>query len=485
METLRENVGIMGLADMFIKLGIRYGSIDSKLKSDIIGKTMIDSAIRASALLAKEKGTYDRYNQEAIFKSNFFLTNASPETQELVKKYGLRNSQLLTIAPTGTLSTMLRISGGIEPIFANYYERKTESLYGEEKIYKVYTPIVEEFMKIKGIEDDKDLPDYFVTAMDGVNPLERVKIQGVWQNSIDASISSTVNLPHEATIEDVENIYMTAYKKGLKGVTIYRDGCMRSGILLTENSTKEDKEDTEECAENAQMENVADPEKSQNFEVPNTEKSQFKRGEVIEVRDSHIIARKKKLVTGCGSLHFVALFDDETGDLLETYLSKGSTGGCANYMTGLSRMMSLAARAGVSVKDIVDQLQSTGACPSYAVRSATKHDTSKGACCPMAVGNALIEMHESIIEQLKTEAVDKACEKLNEVSQSLGEIIDSDDIDKFVELGKAIDEMEKRLCPECEGQMEESYSLCPECGEKMRFEGGCVFCPSCGYSKCE
>ena len=485
METLRENVGIMGLADMFIKMGIRYGSMESQIKSDIIARLMIDNAIQASALIAKEKGTYDNYNEDAIFKSNFFITNTSEQTKELVKKYGLRNSQLLTIAPTGTLSTMLQISGGIEPIFANYYERKTESLHGEEKIYKVYTPIVEKFMKIHEFEDSDELPDYFVTAMDGVKPLERIAIQGVWQNCIDASISSTVNLPHEATVEEVEEVYMEAYKKGLKGVTIYRDGCMRSGILLTENSTKEDKEDTEECAENAQMENVADPEKSQNFEVPNTEKSQFKRGEVIEVRDDHIIARKKKLITGCGSLHFVALFDDQTGELLETYLSKGSTGGCANTLTGLSRMMSLSARAGVSVKDIVDQLQSTGVCPSYAVRSATKHDTSKGACCPMAVGNALTEMYKSIKEQLRQEAVDKACEKVNEISETLNEIIDNDNFDEFAELGKAIDAMEKELCPECEGQMEESYTRCPECGEKMRYEGGCVFCPSCGYSKCD
>ena len=110
----------------------------------------------------------------------------------------------------------------------------------------------------------------------------------------------------------------------------------------------------------------------------------LKRGEIIQVNDD-VIGKKRKLITGCGSLHCIALFDPYTGALLESYLSKGSTGGCNNFMIGLSRMISISARGGIDIYTIIDQLNSTGACPSYTVRRATREDTSKGSCCPMAV----------------------------------------------------------------------------------------------------
>ena len=115
------------------------------------------------------------------------------------------------------------------------------------------------------------------------------------------------------------------------------------------------------------------------------------RGAIIKCSDN-LVGKKRKLQTGCGSLHVLGYFDPVDGNLQEVFFNKGSTGGCANFMTGLSRTVSLLCRAGVSVEDIKDQLDSTGVWPSYSTRTATKHDTSKGSCCPMAIGNALIEM---------------------------------------------------------------------------------------------
>ena len=158
-------LGIMGLADCLIKLGLTYGEEDAVNMCDNIGFAMADSAIAASALLAKEKGAFEKCNIDEIMSTPFFEANTSEKTRELVRKYGLRNSQLLTIAPTGTLSTMLGISGGIEPVYANYYERKTESLHGTDVYYKVYTKIVENYMRQFGLKSDTELPDYFVTAM--------------------------------------------------------------------------------------------------------------------------------------------------------------------------------------------------------------------------------------------------------------------------------------------------------------------------------
>lgn len=235
-------LGVMGIADMLIKLNIRYGSKKSIDLCEKIAKIMLNSAVKQSALLAKELGSYEKYNKEAIFKSDFFINNIDEDVKELIKEYGLRNSQILTIPPTGSISTMLGISGGIEPMFNTSYIRKTESLHDEDVFYKVYTPIVKEYMDINDILDDNNLPDIFETAMT-LKPEERIRMQEAWQKYIDASISSTINLPYEATVDDVYNIYVSAWKHKLKGVTIYRDGCKRSGILLNDKADKKDKRD--------------------------------------------------------------------------------------------------------------------------------------------------------------------------------------------------------------------------------------------------
>ena len=254
---------------------------------------------------------------------------------------------------------------------------------------------------------------------------KRQDMQSIWQRHIDASISSTVNVPESFTVEETESLYMYAFEQGLKGITIFRDGCKRIGIL----NTKETK--TVTAGEG------------------------LKRGEIILVTDD-VVGKKRKLITGCGSLHCIALFDPHTGALLETYLSKGSTGGCNNFMVGLSRMISISARGGIDIETIVDQLNSSGSCPSYTARRVTRKDTSKGACCPMAVGNALMDMYREMQEELSQK----------------GEKKDS---------GK----VKKAPKPKAVTKREETDKIyCPECGEPLVFEEGCNICKSCGWSKC-
>ncbi|MGE1062545.1 adenosylcobalamin-dependent ribonucleoside-diphosphate reductase [Megasphaera paucivorans] len=418
-------LGIMGLGDMLIKMGLTYGSEEAVSFCHDIGFTMADTAIAASAVLAEEKGPFPKCNTAEIMGTPYFQANTTEKTAELVRCSGLRNSQLLTIAPTGTLSTMLGISGGIEPIYANYYERKTESLHAADVYYKIYTPIVARYMKQYGISDDAELPEYFVTAMT-LQYQERVAMQAAWQTHIDASISSTVNVPNNFTVEDTEKLYMLAYESGCKGLTIFRDGCKRAGILSTHSE------------ENA---------------VP-IAGAGLERGEIVCI-DDNVIGKKRKLVTGCGNLHCMAFFDPETGALLETYLSKGSTGGCNNFMIGLSRMISISARAGIDIYTIVDQLNSTGNCPSYSVRRATRGDTSRGSCCPMAVGNALIDMYNEVQKEL------------NPSEKTAAQEI-------------------KRLPvrPKAETKKTAESIFCPQCGEPLVFEGGCNTCKNCGWSKC-
>ena len=423
-------LGIFGLADLLIKLGIKYGSPEAIDLCDMIGHTMADMAIKTSAVLAKEYGVYPKYKPEVVEQSAFYSKNALGETKELVESFGLRNSQLLTIAPTGSLSTMLGVSGGIEPIFANYYTRKTESLKGHDEYYKVYTPIVKEYMDKHGLKDDSELPDYFVTAQT-LDYKNRIYMQSIWQSHIDASISSTVNVPNDFTVKQIEGLYMTAWEAGLKGVTIFRDGCKRAGILTT--SPIEESKEIEET-------------------------KPLPRGYIV-VADDNVIGLKRKIMSGCGILHVVAMFDPISGELLETYISKGSTGGCQSNLAAVSRLISLSARAGVDVYTIADQLKSCPACPSYVGRTMTKHDTSKGKCCPDAVANALIEMYKEMQKSIS----DDDDKNMSVKSQTIKKTVESKESTVNVKI----------------------KNPCPVCGEELTFEGGCNVCKNCGWSKCD
>lgn len=423
-------IGIMGLADMLIKLGIQYGSEEALELCDKIGTYLNYYGIKASSDLGDILGQYKDFNLEEITSTEYWK-----EQLESFIKYNLnlfpfshlRNSQLFTIAPTGTISTMIGVSGGIEPIFANYYERTTKSLHGKDVKYKVYTPIVKQYMDEHNIEDDNQLPQYFVTSSD-IPVYNRINMQAVWQKHIDASISSTVNLPNEATVEDVENLYMYAWKNGLKGITVYRAGCAREGILVAKDTKADKEEDNKRVLPN---------------ELP--------RGFIYQTRDNDMIGIKRTLTTGCGKLHMSTYWDDATGELLEVFLDRGRDGGCNSFMIGLSRMISLAARGGVDFLAIVDQLTSTYTCPSYNARKIIKGDVSPGNCCPTAIGKALIDVHKQVCN-----------------------MIGIDDEEITVNTNNKIISTKEKIVSE----------KCPECGADIVHENGCNSCKSCGYSKC-
>ena len=239
-ELRQIGLGTMGLGDMLIKLGIKYGSEESLKIIDTIYKHIATSAIHQSLELAKAHGCYEKCDKEKLVESNFIKNLHLPvAVLDEIKKYGLYNSQLLTCAPTGSIGTMFEISTGVEPNFALSYTRKTQSLDGKDTFYKVHAKIVKDYLEANNLDADSKLPDYFITSGE-IDPLDRIKVQGTLQKYIDASISSTINLPKEATVEDVYNIYFNAWKYGLKGVTVYRSGCLREGILTVENEKKED-----------------------------------------------------------------------------------------------------------------------------------------------------------------------------------------------------------------------------------------------------
>jgi ribonucleoside-diphosphate reductase alpha chain len=224
-------LGTMGLADMLIKLGITYGSEESIKCINEVYYFIAKTAVETSLQLARKSGCYPACVKDKLVDSPFIKNlKLSQDDLDDIRRYGLFNSQLLTCAPTGSIGTMLQTSTGVEPIFAMKYTRKTQSLEGKDTYYDVYTQIAADYLA--DYETNK-LPDYFVESKD-IDPIDRIKVQSAIQKYTDASISSTINLPKEATVEDVYNIYIEAWVHGLKGVTVYRQGCNREGVLTTE-----------------------------------------------------------------------------------------------------------------------------------------------------------------------------------------------------------------------------------------------------------
>jgi ribonucleoside-diphosphate reductase alpha chain len=254
-------------------------------------------------------------------------------------------------------------------------------------------------------------------------------MQATWQKHIDASISSTVNLPNSATIDDVKDLYMYAWKQGLKGITVFRDGCKRLGILTTDNTSNDTPND---IATN-------DDDEPSITSLP--------RGVIEEVSDD-LISAKRTIVNGCGRMYLHLDFDENTGQPLETFLECGSGGGCERNLTFISRLMSLALRGGVPIESIIDQAFSVKPCKAYCDRRKKLNDTSKGNSCPQAIGYALVELNKKIQDRCFADDEEESIKEIKNTESTI------------------------------------QYK-CPECGKELIFEGGCVICHNCGWSRCE
>ena len=443
-------LGIMGLADALIKLKITYGSKESLEIIEAIGTSLLYNSIVASNGYKNHvKGDpFEGYDSDKVLQSDIVQNLLEHlnyhETLNLKSAImnGLYNSQLTTIAPTGTIAGLVDTSFGVEPNFAYSYTRKTESLHEEGDVYYTVEPkIVEDYRKVTG--NKGELPDYFITTHQ-LDPFNRVDVQATIQKYIDASISSTVNLPESTTPEEVKAIYLYGAEKGVKGLTIFRNNCERMGILTVDDNKE-------------QAEVKLDPvEKA---------KSLLNFGDTILVDDS-VIGIKRKLKTGCGSLHCTFYFCPETGELREVFLDKGSSGGCLSLLNAMSRLASLCARKGAPVEEIADQLQSVLVCPSYAVAKYKDKSTSKGSSCASAVAIALLDAHE----QFKEEFIDFDDDAEIEIKT----------VKKTAPVKAKITSVKKS-----EDNEEDYYMTCPECGEKALLKTeGCVSCMKCGWSKC-
>ncbi|HEY3317305.1 MAG TPA: vitamin B12-dependent ribonucleotide reductase [Coriobacteriia bacterium] len=396
-------LGVMGWADMLIKMGIPYDSDEAvSLGEKVMGFVEAEGRA-ASAKLAETRGVFPN------FEGSIFDT---PEGQRL------RNATVTTIAPTGTLSIIANVSSGIEPLFAVSYVRTVmdndrlvevnpifEDVAIKQGFYsRELMTVIADHGSVHGIDEvPEDVQRIFVTAHD-ISPLWHVRMQAAFQKYTDNAVSKTVNFDNDATAEDVREVYDLAYELGVKGVTIYRDGSKENQVLSTGKTSRGGES--------------AEPVRPGEIEP--------------RPRPAVTIGRTEKIQTGCGNL-YVTINSDEYG-LCEVFTQMGKSGGCASSQSeALSRMVSMSLRAGVDPDAIIKQLRGIR-CPSPAWAQG-----GKVLSCADAVGIAL----EHYLEWLKTGEASSSVTKNGEVLDNLS-----------------------GACPECGGAVEHESGcmVCRACG---------------------
>lgn len=455
-------LGITGFADMLAMLGMKY---NSKEAVDFASKLMNFISLntyKASIALAKEKGEFPLLDRQKFVESGFIQKHCKNDenndmaeewlsVMEDILKYGIRNSKMISIAPTGTLSLTFgnNCSSGLEPIFSLEYERKVKMGGQSEENIKI-VPMRDyaygRWLEVKNGEDCNAKEDVFITALE-MTVDEHVDMLAALAYHVDMSCSKTINVPSEYSFEDTKKIYKKCHELGIKGCTIFRPNEIRKGILISEKD--ENKQSVDETISHGCDSNCGSCMCS--AELP--------RGHVVDVSED-LVGYKRKLMTGCGSLHFEMYCDEETGLPQETFLNVGSGGGCERNYQFISRLMSLALRAGVSLDDIIDQATSIRPCTSYVNRTKTKNDTSVGTSCPSAIGNALKDLKKKMpnifpIENMNQKNMPTSSNPANNIVKQ--EMMSNKPINS---------------------------AKCPDCGEELSFEGGCNVCKYCGWSKC-
>ena len=337
-QTRKIGLGVMGFADMLIQLSVPYNSEKALELAESVMHFIAEEATKESIELAKERGVFP------AFKGSKY---------DIKDGQRVRNATRTTIAPTGTLSIIAGSSSGIEPLFALSYYRNIldgEKLveinpYFEEAVKreKVYSPeLMRKLAEGEKLRSIEGIPEWikkvFITSHD-ISPEWHVKIQAAFQKYTDSAVSKTVNLPFEATREDVQNIYMMAYKLGVKGITIYRDRSRDSQVL---NTTQ--KEVTKTGVREKDIDKDMEP------KLAPRQRPKITRG-ITE-----------RVTTGCGYIYVTVNFDEK--GICEVFSSLGKAGGCASaQLEAISRLISLIFRSGIDIGSVVKQLRAIR-CPS-------------------------------------------------------------------------------------------------------------------------
>lgn len=355
-------LGLFDLAGALVKLGIKYGSKKAQEFADKITHQMLVSSFEKSCDLNPNNIPFNN-----LFKSDMYNSHIKPFISKCYEGRYPFNSQLLTIAPTGTISTMINaFSGGGEPAFALSYKRTTKSLHGKDVTYDVHPQLVQDYMNKHNCTIEQ-LPEEFISS-GYISWKDRIDMQAALQANIDASISSTINLPESATVEDVYNIYMYAWKAGLKGVTIFRQGCARDAILKVEEKEKKE----EKMKDSISYDSITPVSRKQ-------------------MGITHGCTFCKKCA--CGTL-YVTINKDSDGHLVELFTHTSKGGICQANLNAETRMASLALRSGVKVSEVVDQLKGIS-CPACTAMKA-KGKKIDGISCADIIAKTIEEFSNTV-----------------------------------------------------------------------------------------
>ena len=405
-ETVRRNrkigLGVMGFADLLFQLGIPYDSEAGIALAERIMGFINAEGHAASARLAEERGPFPAY-AESVF----------PQRGE----GPYRNATVTTIAPTGTLSIIGGCSSGVEPLFALCF---TRNILDGERLVEVNpyfeaalkeaglgTPeLMEQVVEKGSIQSLDALPaamrKVFVTAMD-IDPVWHLRMQAAFQRHTDNAVSKTVNLPHSATEQDIHDIYWLAYKEGCKGVTVYRDGCKSLQVLATGEGQKKMDGEAPAPAEKPRL-------------------------GVVRKRPDVVQGFTQKIQTGLGAMYLTV--NEIDGKPFEVFATIGKSGRSITAKAeAIGRLVSLALRSGVEVRDIVAQIKGIGG----------EHPVFRGKGLLLSIPDAIAWVLER--RYLKDE-----------------------------HLGSGVADIEEHRCPECD--------------EPLVFQEGCLICPACGFSRC-
>ncbi len=499
----RVGMGTIGLAEMMIYKGVRYGSPEAVEFIDKLYQFIAVTAYETSVELAREKGSFDQFNAEKFLQSGFM--KAMPDyIRNLVSSYGLRNVTIMTQAPTGTVGTMVGTSTGIEPFFSWTYFRKSRLGVHEEKI-----KLAQDWLST---HPGQELPNYFVTAME-LTPEEHVRVQAAVQRWTDSAISKTCNAPAEYSVEQTKQLYTLMYDLGCKGGTIYRDGSRDEQILATDH--KKLGKDVQEQIEakmaatvearpkevmsmsgdnvqiNPHTKSVNELEagdQNKNFEDPPMILSNNKFGVGVKLaprtRPDIMQGITYKMQTAYGNL-YVTINEDVQGPF-EVFAAMGKAGGFFSAQTeAITRMISLALRSNVAVEEIIEQLKgirgpdvsfSDGgvvfSLPDAIAKILDKHikraekqlslnlpDVGAGLGRPQSITGAQaqslhIATEEKIIETISEDKIKSGGMLTYQKTQKVS----------IANLGNA--------------------PVCPSCANMMVLAEGCMKCEHCGYSKC-
>lgn len=411
-KTRKIGLGVMGFADVLFLLGIPYNSQQAVELADELMGTIDRVSKEKSMELANSRGVFPAYELSSFYE----------------KGIPMRNATTTTIAPTGTISIIAGSSSGVEPLFAISFVR---NVMDNDKLVEVH-PYFEAVAKKRGFyskelmekiaregsiqhidEIPEDVKRVFVTAHD-ISPFWHIKMQGAFQKHVDNAVSKTVNFKNDATVDDVKEVYMLAYKLGCKGVTIYRDGSRENQVLSTVKEEKKDGSSTEIRP---------------------------------RMRPEVTTGMTEKVKIGCGNL-YITVNSDENG-VCEVFTNLGRAGGCPSQSEATSRLISIALRSGMDVNEIIEQLKGIR-CHSTLRQKATNKEI-KVLSCPDAIGKALERAVNTNVEINNGSTINDyylCCEENLEEQNSFSTTNNS------------------MLCPECGNVLdhEGGCNICRNCG---------------------